>query len=1109
MQSNKKMSRNHKIYYDLFYLNTYFFICFISLLFIIPVNPILKSRCKHILFLKSNQISLKVKGSGTISIINSGFSPKPSSYYKVNETNPKTISGSTIEFSNTENEVTLIFTSSVTTCCSMFKGCSKITEIDLTNFVSDNVRNIDYMFYGYTSLKSIKFGNFKTSKVNHMEYAFYNCESLETLDLSNFDTSKVNDFHYMFYNCRSLKYLDLSNFNTASCTCTHNMFEGCTSITSINLSSFDTSKVNLMNHMFYNCKNLVSLDLSSFDTSYTQHMEYMFYGCEKLEFVNFNKARISNINHYENMTTNTAKNIVFCAYGSLAGILNLLEESNGCAIRITDCSNWRNRQKKIICEQNDSINSCSLISQNYKCIDNYEMADIYMYKFKQIFYKQCPSNISRESQTKSNYCEPICPKEHPYEIIETQECVDQCSISERQKGLCKINYQPEENNANSEANKEIEEKVVENIKEELTKDFDTSDIDKGENIVIKQKDSTITISTTENQKNEKNNNVSTINLGDCENKIKDEYNISRDKSLYILKIDVRQEGLKIPKIEYEVYYPLFGDSLIKLNLTVCKNSKIELSIPVSLTESLDKINSSSEYYNDICYTITSENGTDISLSDRKKEFINNNLTVCEEDCDFSEYNYTTGKAMCSCKVKTKSTAKVAGVSIDKNKLYENFIDIKNIVNINVLKCYKLIFTLNAFKSNYANLILLVIILLFLICLILFYFKDYYYLLKILSIIVYFKLNPILVKKLNHREKKEKKKEEKKYKTNQNTFNESNINLFLPKKKVKKRSKNKQKDSNNNNKSVKNLPHPIHLKYINLKISNPIKKKNLSVLNKIKIKNEKNSNKKLNYLQTKNITSKKIIIIDNAMKFKLSKENLYEMFLLIVNYTDSELNTLSYKKALKIDKRKFCNYYYSLILTKHLLFFSFFPVFDYNSQIIKIFLFFFNFTVNFVINALFFNDDTMHKIYTDGGSFNFIYNIPQIIYSSLISEFILAIITIFALSDTYFIQLRYYTNNKMNIRIKAKNIIRILKIKFALFFVINFILLVLFWFYLACFCAVYKNTQIHLINDTLISFGTSMIYPFGIYVIPGIFRTFALKHKNKKCMYNFSKIVEIV
>ena len=106
-------------------------------------------------------------------------------------------------------------------------------------------------------------------------------------------------------------------------------------------------------------------------------------------------------------------------------------------------------------------------------------------------------------------------------------------------------------------------------------------------------------------------NISTIDLGECENKIKEEYNIPKNKSLYILKIDVKQDGLKIPKIEYEVYYPLFGKSLIKLNLTSCKNSKIELSIPVTFTESLDKINSSSEYYNDICYTSTSENGTDI------------------------------------------------------------------------------------------------------------------------------------------------------------------------------------------------------------------------------------------------------------------------------------------------------------------------------------------------------------------------------------------------------------------------------------------------------------------------------------------------------------------
>ena len=125
--------------------------------------------------------------------------------------------------------------------------------------------------------------------------------------------------------------------------------------------------------------------------------------------------------------------------------------------------------------------------------------------------------------------------------------------------------------------------------------------------------------------------------------------------------------------------------------------------------------------------------------------------------------------------------------------------------------------------------------------------------------------------------------------------------------------------------------------------------------------------------------------------------------------------------------------------------------------------------------------TMHKIYVDHGSYDFIYNIPQILYSSIISGVINGIIKILALSYSSFMKLKNNTNKK-NIGSKSRVIIKILKIKFALFFIISLILLIMFWFYLACFCAVYKNTQIHLIKDTLISFGTSMIYPFFIICI---------------------------
>ena len=73
--------------------------------------------------------------------------------------------------------------------------------------------------------------------------------------------------------------------------------------------------------------------------------------------------------------------------------------------------------------------------------------------------------------------------------------------------------------------KEIEENVFENIKKELTNNFSTSNIDKGKNIVIEQKHSIITITTTENLKKGISYNFTTINLGECETKIKDEYNI--------------------------------------------------------------------------------------------------------------------------------------------------------------------------------------------------------------------------------------------------------------------------------------------------------------------------------------------------------------------------------------------------------------------------------------------------------------------------------------------------------------------------------------------------------------------------------------------------------
>ena len=113
------------------------------------------------------------------------------------------------------------------------------------------------------------------------------------------------------------------------------------------------------------------------------------------------------------------------------------------------------------------------------------------------------------------------------------------------------------------------------------------------------------------------------------------------------------------------------------------------------------MNSSSGYYNDICYATTSNFGTDISLKDRKKEFIEGNKTVCQEDCIFYGYNDSNKKSKCSCKAK-ESLFNILDLKINKTKLCENFIDIKNIVNFKIMICYKALFNKKGINLLFKN-----------------------------------------------------------------------------------------------------------------------------------------------------------------------------------------------------------------------------------------------------------------------------------------------------------------------------------------------------------------------------------------------------------------------
>ena len=152
---------------------------------------------------------------------------------------------------------------------------------------------------------------------------------------------------------------------------------------------------------------------------------------------------------------------------------------------------------------------------------------------------------------------------------------------------------------------------------------------------------------------------------------------------------------------------------------------------------------------------------------------------------------------------------------------------------------------------------------------------------------------------------------------------------------------------------------------------------------------------------------------------------------------------------------------------------------------------------------------MHEIYENEGSFDFVYQLPKIIYSSLISIALNKLLNFLSLSNDGIVSFK--TNKSIkNIDKREADLENKLRIKFILYFVLSFILLLLFWYYLAMFGAIYKNTQYHLIKDTLISFALSLFYPLLINLIPGLFRIPALSNQEKKrvYLYKLSKFLQI-
>ena len=715
-----------------------------------------------------------------------------------------------------------------------------------------------------------------------------------------------------------------------------------------------------------------------------------------------------------------------------------IEKSNT-NIEIID-TNSRNEEKSIDYLSNSLIDSNSNFNNIGKKTNFIEPENTITENEEIYEYYNIDFNISPQK------C--LCGEKLSYLLLKSNECINFCNIEQLLDRNCQIDC-VFENNYNS---------IRDNVESIIYKD----DFNDNEEIVIAGNNVICDILTSNME--HKIKNISYIDFGECETKLKKQNNIDY---LLIVKFDAKLNNSSLTNVQYKVYDPL---TKRELDLSICSNDKINIDIPMILVgESRDLyqnfsslgydiLNTNDPFYNDICTTFSSSEYTDVILSDRRRAYYNENLILCEEGCEYSSYDLDNNLVRCKCYPKNDVEDDIKVIHFEKENL-SSFFDIKTYANIDVLKCHKLLFSKKGLTKNYGAYLLQLIILLYIIIMLIFYLN---YKKTIIKLIV--KAYP-------------------KYKFSPSSSPPKKYNSHTSLRKIKWKEGLTLSPKKNSKK----------------------KKKNTSVIDECKTsnKNEDSSNKIAIYSSLKHNNKKSKFHYLNST-IEISKKNKTITYSLI----DEEINSLEYKDAILIDKRTFCQYYCSLLFKKHIILFSFCSKNDYNLIYVKITLFLLSFSLFFSINVLFFTDKTMHKIYETKGIYNLIIQLPKIIYSSIITSVFNLIIKSFALSDKNIIYLKKIEGTKRKNEHLLK-VIACLKIKFNIYFVIGLLFLGFCWYYISVFCCVYVNTQIILIKDTFLSFGFSLLYPFIIYLIPGLFRIPSLKSKNSPFLYSFSKIIALI
>ena len=231
-----------------------------------------------------------------------------------------------------------------------------------------------------------------------------------------------------------------------------------------------------------------------------------------------------------------------------------------------------------------------------------------------------------------------------------------------------------------------------------------------------------------------------------------------------------------------------------------------------------------------------------------------------------------------------------------------------------------------------------------------------------------------------------------------------------------------------------------------------------------------------------------------------------------------MDNYNYEYAIKYDNRDFWRIFYIILLSKENILNTFCFKSPLEIKSLKYSLFIFSYSSDFSLNALFyFNQNISDKYHYKGENlywFSLLNNLTISIFSTLFSYLLVKILGVLTNSKDSIENLfrtqeellrknkkyKVSKNSKLLIMNKLREIYKILKIKIICYILIEFSILLFFFYYITAFCEVYKSTQISWVCDSLLSSALSIPVEFIISFVHSLSYEISIKLK-LKTLYN--------